>query len=136
MSIPHVLMDPNTIIYEVPDLRAIYMLTDVDRLGRAFAHIIVDDPSLFRRPDLAHKALDKFFNHYHINRITGITPVTKPLALRFARGLGFVPEGILRKSVCYNGTWVDAVVHGLLREEWDSAQAPAHRGHSLSAKID
>ena len=107
----------DTVVYVVPPLRAVYMLTDVDPLGRATAHISIQDRSLYRRLDLARQALDIFFRQFNIHRITGYTPITRPLAIRFAQSIGFTVEGRMRQAACYNGRWYDVVITSLLRDQ-------------------
>jgi ribosomal-protein-serine acetyltransferase len=36
-----------------------------------------------------------------------------------AEKLGFTQEGILRKCIWFNHRFVDQVVYGLLKEDWD-----------------
>ena len=51
-------------------------------------------------------------------RIWLTTWSTNQRALRCYRGLGFVEEGRQRRQLFVNGTYVDVVLMGLLRDEW------------------
>lgn len=74
-------------------------------------------------PDVVGACLRYAFVQLDCQRITGQTPARNESAVRFARGIGFKVEGIVRRGFRDD----DAVITGLLREE---AQRWIKRGQS------
>jgi hypothetical protein len=113
------LISPKTIIFEVPDLRAVYLCTDITSDATANCHIIVTDKELLGREDLAHDVIPKLFNNFGLRRLQALIPTHRALPIAMAVRLGFTREGTLRQALCYNGVWRDIAVLGLLRSEYE-----------------
>jgi ribosomal-protein-alanine N-acetyltransferase len=62
--------------------------------------------------------LDLMFAHLGLERAEMTTTPANAAALRLAERLGFVREGLLRSRDVQRGRRVDAVLLGLLREDW------------------
>lgn len=64
--------------------------------------------------------LDWAFRIRNYRRIWLDTLANNERAIRSYRACGFVEEGRLRSHFYHNGEYVDAVLMGILREEWDA----------------
>ncbi|MFB7664384.1 GNAT family N-acetyltransferase [Kitasatospora sp. NPDC056138] len=64
------------------------------------------------------------FEQLGLHRISLGMFAFNPRARRSYEKAGFVAEGVLRDSLCYDGEWVDEVVMSILAPEWQR-----HRGH-------
>jgi RimJ/RimL family protein N-acetyltransferase len=64
--------------------------------------------------------LDWAFRVQNYRRIWLDTLATNERAIRSYRACGFVEEGRLRQHFYHDGEYVDAVLMGLLRNEWDA----------------
>lgn len=70
--------------------------------------------------------LDRLFADPAVARLTGYISVIAPAPLRIAERLGFVVEGRARRHIeMPDGDRVDALVVGLLAEEWAARRAGA-----------
>jgi RimJ/RimL family protein N-acetyltransferase len=65
------------------------------------------------------KLLDFAFNDLNLHRVYLHVFSNNIVAIRMYKKIGFVQEGILRKAAYINGTYIDVLVMGLLREEYD-----------------
>jgi RimJ/RimL family protein N-acetyltransferase len=64
--------------------------------------------------------LDWAFRIQNYQRIWLDTWATNERAIRCYRALGFVEEGRQRRQLYVNGEYIDVVIMGLLREEWQA----------------
>ena len=64
--------------------------------------------------------LDWAFRIQNYERIWLDTWATNERAIRCYQSVGFTEEGRLRRHIYVDGTYVDAVVMGLLRSEWEA----------------
>jgi diamine N-acetyltransferase len=62
------------------------------------------------------------FNDQNWRRVWLDTLSSNERAIRSYRGLGFVEEGRLREQAFFDGRYVDVVVMGMLRREWEAQQ--------------
>ncbi len=103
-------------------------LHDRDRRSRVAAlGIGIYDPGYVGQGygrEAAALLLDWAFDIQNYERIWLDTDATNERALRCYQSLGFVEEGRLRRHTFCNGRYTDAVMMGLLREEWRE-----QRGH-------
>ena len=67
--------------------------------------------------------LDWAFHIQNYERIWLDTWATNERALRCYEALGFVEEGRQRRHIYVGGQYVDVVLMGLLREEWEARRA-------------
>jgi RimJ/RimL family protein N-acetyltransferase len=71
-------------------------------------------------------ALCRFgFERLNLNRIHLYTPVYNQRAVALYEKVGFKTEGVLRQDVFQDGQYHDAVVMGLLRQEFSPSRPPA-----------
>ncbi len=70
--------------------------------------------------DAINVLLDWAFRIRNYRRIWLDTLANNERAIRSYRACGFVEEGRLRRHFYHNGEYVDAVLMGILREEWDA----------------
>ena len=71
-------------------------------------------------------ALCRFgFERLNLNRIHLYTPVYNQRAVALYEKVGFKTEGVLRQDVFQDGQYHDAVVMGLLRQEFSPGRPPA-----------
>jgi RimJ/RimL family protein N-acetyltransferase len=66
--------------------------------------------------------LDWSFRVLNLRRVALDTLATNERAIRAYRACGFVEEGRLREHDYVDGAYVDAIVMGILRSEWEKAQ--------------
>lgn len=64
--------------------------------------------------------LDWAFRIQNWRRVWLQALATNERAIRSYRACGFVHEGLMREDAFYNGQYVDVVVMGMLRSEWDA----------------
>jgi diamine N-acetyltransferase len=67
--------------------------------------------------------LDWAFRIHNYHRVGLETLATNERAIRCYRACGFVEEGRLRQHDYSDGAYVDVVVMGILRDEWEAARA-------------
>jgi len=63
-------------------------------------------------------AIDWVFENTHFLKITGKTPTSNPLAVKYSKAIGFRTEGLSKASYMKNGKLIDQVYFGLEREAW------------------
>lgn len=112
-----VLLDPLTVILEVPDLRAVYYMTGTNPGGNGDVHLIIWDKALLGQRELYLGMLKKIMDDFNLRRVTAIIPTWNNIAQNLARKIGFKREGLLREWVNTNGQPDDVVVYGLLKRE-------------------
>ena len=66
--------------------------------------------------------LDYAFCYWNAHRVGLETSSVNERALRCYKACGFVEEGRLRQAEWQNGQYVDTVMMGILREEWERAR--------------
>ncbi|WP_166354528.1 GNAT family N-acetyltransferase [Phytoactinopolyspora limicola] len=71
--------------------------------------------------------LDELFGGPDVHRLMGFVSVTNEPSLRMCDRLGFTREGIARDQMPSPDGRVDAVMMGLLRDEWQGAAAIERR---------
>jgi RimJ/RimL family protein N-acetyltransferase len=73
-------------------------------------------------PDAIKVLLRWAFRVQNWNRVGLETLACNERAIRSYRGLGFVEEGRMREQAFFDGRYVDVVVMGMLRREWEAQQ--------------
>jgi RimJ/RimL family protein N-acetyltransferase len=73
--------------------------------------------------------VDYAFDWLDLRRVWLVTMALNPRVVRQMEKVGFVLEGRQREATWANGAWTDALIYGLLREEWPGREA-------LVAKLD
>ena len=76
--------------------------------------------------DVVRVLLAYGFRTRNLHRISLDTLATNERARRAYRAVGFAEEGRLREAAWVDGRYVDVVLMGVLRNEWERGEAPAH----------
>jgi diamine N-acetyltransferase len=95
------------------------------RAGVASMGVGIYDPEYVGKGygrDAIMTLLDWSFRILNLRRVSLDTLATNERAIRAYRACGFVEEGRLREHEYVNGAYVDEVVMGVLRSEWEKAQ--------------
>jgi RimJ/RimL family protein N-acetyltransferase len=69
--------------------------------------------------------LDYAFHYWNVHRVGLETSSANPRAIHCYAACGFVEEGRLRQAEWQQGEYVDTVLMGILREEWEQRQQGA-----------
>lgn len=69
--------------------------------------------------------LDYAFRYWNVHRVGLETSSANPRAIHCYAACGFIEEGRLRQAEWQNGQYVDTVLMGILREEWEHKQQGA-----------
>ena len=64
--------------------------------------------------------VDYLFSGYPTERIAAFTDTENAPAQRILEKLGFMKEGVLRRSMFRDGRWTDIAVYAVLRNKWKS----------------
>ncbi len=110
-------LDPKTVILELPDMKAVYYMSGVTPGGNADITIVVLDRKVLGQRELYLKMLTKVMNDFDLKRVTAMVPDWNTISQNLARKMGFKLEGILRKWGRSNGVPNDVLIFGLLKEE-------------------
>ncbi|MBB1259679.1 GNAT family N-acetyltransferase [Streptomyces alkaliterrae] len=71
----------------------------------------------------ATHAVTHAFDVLDLDRITAEVLADNPRSARLLERVGFVREGVMRESVQRDGSRVDELIYGLLRDEWTKRDA-------------
>jgi RimJ/RimL family protein N-acetyltransferase len=63
--------------------------------------------------------VDYLFANSDVHRIALATWSFNPRMMRVAEKVGFVHEGVQREARQWRGEWLDGILYGMLREEWE-----------------
>ena len=74
--------------------------------------------------DAMNAALDAAFTSTQTERIWLYTNADNARAIRSFEKVGFVREGLIRHQTRMKGSWSDAVLMAILREEWEALDRP------------
>lgn len=81
--------------------------------------------------------LDRAFRHYGLEKVWSEVLADNDIALKAQAGAGFRREGYLRRHVWKDDRFHDAVLLGVLREEWEAKREAArldlHKSGLLAA---
>jgi RimJ/RimL family protein N-acetyltransferase len=103
------------------------------RAGTASFGVGIYDPDYVGKGygrDAINVLLDWAFRIQNYRRIGLTTLATNERAIRAYRACGFVEEGRLRQHTYNDGRYVDDVIMGILRTEWEALQV---QGNSASS---
>ena len=95
------------------------------RAGVGYLGVGIYDPEYVGKGygrDAILTLLEWSFRILNLRRIALDTLATNERAIRAYRACGFVEEGRLREHEYVNGAYVDEVVMGILRSDWEKAQ--------------
>lgn len=81
-----------------------------------FVHLALDDPKVCNKENI-RLMFDYAFNQCKCSRMTAMCVNGYKRNERLLAGVGFVKEGIVRKSMKVDGKWIDAALYGILKEE-------------------
>ena len=65
------------------------------------------------------------FSRFPTERVSAGTDIENVGAQRVLESLGFKQEGTIRRSMFRGGKWGDALIYGVLREEWEKGHPTA-----------
>lgn len=71
--------------------------------------------------------LDRAFGQYGLEKVWSEVLADNDIALKAQAGAGFRREGYLRRHVWKDGRFHDAVLLGVLRDEWEAKRESARR---------
>lgn len=113
------------------DYRAPRMVNGVEWYNTVECGIAASSPRWASRR-IIKEILSIPFRQFKVRKVRLVVPSTNKRALRFAEGIGFVPEGTLRHEYAKG---VHACVLGLLRNEFErpdflARKKPAHKRRS------
>lgn len=66
--------------------------------------------------------LEYGFNTLNLNRISSRVKASNPRSLAYLKKSGYLEEGRCRQEFFENGQWVDAIILGVLAEDWRAAR--------------
>jgi len=68
---------------------------------------------------LGFTSLNYIFNELLIRKLSAEVLNINKKSATFHQKLGFIQEGLLRKHIIKDGTYIDILLYGLLKEEWE-----------------
>jgi RimJ/RimL family protein N-acetyltransferase len=68
-------------------------------------------------------ALKHGFDDLNLHRIFLRVYSTNSRAIACYKGAGFVQEGVLREAIYKNGVYIDEIIMGILKPEWDELKS-------------
>ncbi len=97
-------------------------LTNIDRLNQtAIFHIMIGEPSN-REKGVGYYATNEMLKHafldMNLNRVELSVLESNKRAIALYNKVGFKREGVKRKAVFKNGTFIDMVIMAILKEEF------------------
>ncbi len=107
----------------------------VNRKGEPF--IAVGDREVWGKglgTEVVHKLLDYGFNELGFNRQFAFLLANNPAALKMDLRAGFKEEGLLKQDVFLHGQYVDRIMLGITREEFNAGTSKAARTHPGKGK--
>jgi hypothetical protein len=116
-SFTNLLIDPRTVIYEIPDLRAVFYFADVTPGGNSNVHILVWDKALLGNRQLYIDINKETMGIFNLSRVTAMIPEWNKASQNLVVKMGMKKEGTLRNWGDREGIKHDVHIFGLLREE-------------------
>lgn len=98
-------------------------LLGIDRKNsKAEYYIAMGEPN-YKRKGIAFAAtrliLEYGFERLGLNRIYLFTEIENIGAQKMFEKAGFIREGIMRQDIVFQGKFVDRLIYGFLKEDWD-----------------
>lgn len=84
--------------------------------------------------EIVHKLLDYGFNELGFNRQFGYMLTNNPGALKMDLRAGFKEEGLLKQDVFLHGRYIDRIMLGITRDEFNAAKSKTARQASRKAR--
>jgi len=100
---------------ETDEILGCLLFSDYDG-HNIFVHLAIDDPRVCQRRNIK-LMFDYAFNQCKCSRMTAMCVNGYERNERLLAGVGFVKEGVVRKTMKVNGKWIDAALYGILKEE-------------------
>ena len=100
---------------ETDEILGCLLFSDYDG-HNIFVHLALDDPRVCQRRNIK-LMFDYAFNQCKCSRMTAMCVNGYERNERLLAGVGFVKEGVVRKTMKVNGKWIDAALYGILKEE-------------------
>ena len=111
------LIDPTTIILEVPPLKWVFFAYNTVPGMGAEIHISIWDEDLLGQRRLSKEALQWMVRQFNLRRLTAMIPDWSVEAKNMALKAGFKEEGNLRSFSTRKGKPYDLGIFGILKEE-------------------
>ena len=111
------LQRPDSLWLERLDGNGILYVLDIRRNLSATAHFVYWDKKLTGREDFTRECLRWVVERLNLQKINVYLPYFATAAQRFAKRLGFVEEGRIRRWAYADGKLYDIIVLGMTQEE-------------------
>jgi RimJ/RimL family protein N-acetyltransferase len=102
---------------------------DVNNRKAEIGSTIVGDPRLWGKGiarEMIRLLLDHAFTDLNLNRIYAYAMTHNQGSIRSKLKCGFLQEGLLRQDHYMDGRFVDVLLFGITRQDWESQQNYAH----------
>ena len=100
---------------ETDEILGCLLFSDYDG-HNIFVHLALDDPRVCQRRNIK-LMFDYAFNQCKCSRMTAMCVNGYERNERLLAGVGFVKEGVVRKTMKVKGKYIDAALYGILKEE-------------------
>lgn len=100
---------------ETDEILGCLLFSDYDG-HNIFVHLALDDPKICQRKNIK-LMFDYAFNQCKCSRMTAMCVNGYERNEKLLAGVGFVKEGVVRRTMKVNGEWIDAALYGMLKEE-------------------
>lgn len=100
----------------------IYTYSNIDNINRKYdqSHSIFKEHRGKKYSNLVLEAgIDFAFEVLNMNRIEGEVLENNIASLRSALAVGFKEEGLKRKVIYKCNTWLDSIIIGLIKDDWE-----------------
>ena len=98
-------------------------LLEIDRKNSKAEYYVTIGETSYKGKGVAKAAsrliLEYGFETIGLNRIYLFTEIENVAAQKLFERLGFVREGVMRQDIVSRGKYVDRIVYGFLKEDWD-----------------
>lgn len=102
------------------------MLSDIIPQYDAKGHFAFWDKIGAGREPLVWELMDICFDEFDLHRMSVETPAYQRGTIRTIKRLGFRPEGEKKEAIYYKGHWVNTVLFGITREEFERIEDERH----------
>lgn len=114
-----IITNPTSIVLEVGDLDGIFYGYGIEPGANGMCAVAVWSKEYKgeRGVALGRNAAEAAIQGKKLHRLTALVAEPNTEAIEFSKKVGFHVEGTMREYLCYNGTWTDVVVLGLLASD-------------------
>lgn len=98
-------------------------LLNIDNNNSKAEYYIAMGETNFKGKGVAKKASELLLNYCFyelgLNRIYLFTEIDNIVAQHLFEKVGFIKEGIIRQDIIFRGKYVDRILYGVLRKDWE-----------------